>query len=254
SICRGGISLRRFRAQHSRGPQRRAHAAGGERRLPDLRAREIGLLETMRRGPTPSVKPSVLSGIDKWAHGVCRRAPCAMNEWGHDLCRADEPGACAGGGGRGDCARHAGRHLDQARQRAAWEALGKAGRRYECRPHSPRLGPSRAGCSNLGERTARQSRPLQQAAGDRHRNHSNFRGTAFHRSGHMYTFYLSDGTGTVHVTAFAKPACQSGAVTVEGTFGHAKWRVKASYSLEEITALNVICLPDRVPRTVPKTE
>ena len=83
---------------------------------------------------------------------------------------------------------------------------------------------------------------------------SNFRGTAFHRSGHMYTFYLSDGKGTVHVTAFAKPACQSGAVTVQGTFGHAKWRVKASYSLEEITALNVICLPDRVPGTVPKTE
>jgi len=72
---------------------------------------------------------------------------------------------------------------------------------------------------------------------------SNFRGNPLRRGGPMYTFDLSDGTGIVHVTAFAKPACQSGAATVEGTFGHAKWRVNASYSFEEITAQNVICTP-----------
>jgi|SRR5215470_7600362 len=83
---------------------------------------------------------------------------------------------------------------------------------------------------------------------------SNFRANALRRGGPMYTFDLSDGTGTVHVTAFVKPPCQSGAATVEGTFGHAKWRVNASYSLEEITARNVICLPDRLPKTVPKRE
>jgi len=83
---------------------------------------------------------------------------------------------------------------------------------------------------------------------------SNFRENLLRRGGAKYTFDLSDGTGTVHVTAFAKPACQSGAATVEGTFGHVKWRVNASYSFEEITARNVICLPDRLPKTVPKTE
>jgi len=82
---------------------------------------------------------------------------------------------------------------------------------------------------------------------------SNVRANILRRGGPMYTFDLSDGTGTVHVTAFAKPACQSGAATVEGTFGHVKWRVNASYSFEEITARNVICLPDR-SKTVPKTE
>jgi len=83
---------------------------------------------------------------------------------------------------------------------------------------------------------------------------SNFRANRLRHGGPMYTFDLSDGTGTVHVTAFVKPPCQSGAATVEGTFGHAKWRVNARYSLEEITALNVICPPDRVPKPVPKTE
>src|SRR5262249_59437187 len=76
---------------------------------------------------------------------------------------------------------------------------------------------------------------------------SNFRGTAFHRSGHMYTFYLSDGKGTVHVTAFAKPACQSGAVTVQGTFGHAKWRGEGGHSFGGNTGLYVSCLPRRPP-------
>src|SRR5215510_7449308 len=83
---------------------------------------------------------------------------------------------------------------------------------------------------------------------------SNFRANRLRRGGPLYSFDLSDGTGTVHVTAFVKPRCQSGAATVEGTFGHAKWRVNASYSLEEITARNVICPPDRVPKPVPKTE
>ena len=34
----------------------------------------------------------------------------------------------------------------------------------------------------------------------------------------MYTFDLSDGTGTVHVTAFFEPPGQSRAVTVDGPF------------------------------------
>ena len=75
---------------------------------------------------------------------------------------------------------------------------------------------------------------------------SNFRANALRRGGPMYTFDLSDGTGTVHVTAFAKPECESGAATVEGTFVAVKWRMRASDSFEEITAHNVICLPDTV--------
>jgi len=80
---------------------------------------------------------------------------------------------------------------------------------------------------------------------------SNFRANRLRRGGPLYTFDLSDGTGTIHVTAFAKPACESGAATVEGTFVTVKWRVRASYSLEEITAHNLICLPQTVdPRGV----
>jgi hypothetical protein len=78
---------------------------------------------------------------------------------------------------------------------------------------------------------------------------SNFRGNPLRRRSPLYTFDLSGGPETVHVRAFAKPACQSGAATVEGTFGQIKWRVNASYSFEEITAHNVICLPDRGPKT-----
>jgi len=81
---------------------------------------------------------------------------------------------------------------------------------------------------------------------------SNFRANRLRRGGPMYTFDLSDNTGTVHVTAFAKPACESGAATVDGTFVAVKWRVGASDSFEEITALNVICLPHTVDPRGPK--
>src|SRR5262249_34151810 len=72
---------------------------------------------------------------------------------------------------------------------------------------------------------------------------SNFRANALRRGGPMYTFDLSDGTGTVHVTAFAKPDCESGAATVEGTFVAVKWRMRARGSFEGNTAPQVVCLP-----------
>jgi hypothetical protein len=50
------------------------------------------------------------------------------------------------------------------------------------------------------------------------------------------------------VIAFAKPLCQSGAATVEGTFEQVKRRVKVSYAFEEITARKVICFSDRTPK------
>ena len=74
---------------------------------------------------------------------------------------------------------------------------------------------------------------------------SNVRGQPLRRGGAVYTFDLSDGTETVHATMFAKPPCQSGAATVEGTFGQTKWRVNASNSFKEITARTVTCLPER---------
>jgi len=75
---------------------------------------------------------------------------------------------------------------------------------------------------------------------------SNFRANRLRRAGPPYTFDLSDGTETVHVVAFAKPPCESGAATIAGTFETVKRRIKASYPLQEITAHNVICLPDTV--------
>ena len=44
----------------------------------------------------------------------------------------------------------------------------------------------------------------------------------------------------------------AGAATVEGTFVTVKWRVRASYSVEEITAHNVIWLPHTVDPRGPK--
>jgi len=75
---------------------------------------------------------------------------------------------------------------------------------------------------------------------------SNFRANRLRRGDPLYTFDLSDGAEKVHVVAFAKPPRESGAATVEGTFETVKRRVKASYPLQEITAHNVICLPDIV--------
>jgi len=82
---------------------------------------------------------------------------------------------------------------------------------------------------------------------------SNFRVNRWRRWGPVYTFDLSDSAETIHVVAFADPACQSGMATVEGTFEAAKWRMKGSYSLEEITAHNIVCLvPDTVDPSGPK--
>jgi hypothetical protein len=83
---------------------------------------------------------------------------------------------------------------------------------------------------------------------------SNFLETLSRRRTRYYTFDLSDGTETVHVTAYAKPPCQSGAAMVEGTFGQAKWRVNSSYYFEEITARNAICLPNAGEPREPKTK
>jgi len=64
----------------------------------------------------------------------------------------------------------------------------------------------------------------------------------------IYTFDLSDGIQTVFVMTFRKPPCQSGAVTVEGTFETTNRRMKASYAYEKIFAHNMTCLPDRGPK------
>ena len=60
----------------------------------------------------------------------------------------------------------------------------------------------------------------------------------------LYIFNLSDGTQTVRVISFGKPACRSGAVTVEGIFQQVKQRVGRSDDSDVITARNVVCLPD----------
>lgn len=57
----------------------------------------------------------------------------------------------------------------------------------------------------------------------------------------IYTFDLSDGTQIVRVIAFTTPPCQSGTVTVEGTFEQVKRRAKVGYLSVEITARNVLC-------------
>jgi len=75
---------------------------------------------------------------------------------------------------------------------------------------------------------------------------SDFRANRLRHGGPLYTFDLRDGTEKVHVLAFAKPPCESGAATVEGTFETVKRRLQTSYPLQEITAHNVICLHDTV--------
>ena len=77
---------------------------------------------------------------------------------------------------------------------------------------------------------------------------SNFRGNSLRRGSPLYTFDLGDGTETVHVISFLKPPCRSGTATVEGTFEQVKRRVNASYTYDEITARNVICLPESGPK------
>jgi len=81
---------------------------------------------------------------------------------------------------------------------------------------------------------------------------SDFRGNPFRRRGPKYTFDLSDGTGTILVVVYGMPPpCESGAVTVEGTFEQRKRRVETSdsYYNFKIVTLNVICLPEREPKT-----
>ena len=67
---------------------------------------------------------------------------------------------------------------------------------------------------------------------------SSYREGATSRGSRYYTFDLSDGSETVLVIALGEPPCQSGAVTVEGTFE--RWAT--SDSLDAIKAQNVICL------------
>ena len=64
-----------------------------------------------------------------------------------------------------------------------------------------------------------------------------------------YTFDFGDGTQTVRVVSYEKPQCRAGAATVEGTFEQVKWRVRVSYSYEEIRAWNVTCFRGDGPKT-----
>jgi hypothetical protein len=68
---------------------------------------------------------------------------------------------------------------------------------------------------------------------------SSYREGVTSRGSRYYTFDISDGTATVLVIALGEPPCQSGAVTVEGTFE--RWATMSD-SLDAITAQNVICL------------
>jgi hypothetical protein len=70
---------------------------------------------------------------------------------------------------------------------------------------------------------------------------SGFREGATDRGSRYYTFDLTDGTETVPVIALVEPPCRAGAVTVVGIFE--RW-AQTSYSLDEITAQNVVCVRD----------
>lgn len=125
--------------------------------------------------------------------------------------------------------------------------------------------PTNLACA-LGLVLVAQAAPLSVSAllNDPHRFHrravtvtgtiSNFRGNPWRRGGPNYTFDLGDGVATVHVITFVKPPCESGAAMIEGTFAALKGRTPASYSFEEITALNVTCLFDPVDQRGPKAK
>jgi hypothetical protein len=56
----------------------------------------------------------------------------------------------------------------------------------------------------------------------------------------VYKFYLSDGKQAIRVISLGSPPCQSGAVTVEGTFAKIK-RGRLSVSYNVVSASRVIC-------------
>jgi hypothetical protein len=70
---------------------------------------------------------------------------------------------------------------------------------------------------------------------------SSYREGATSRGSRYYTFDLTDGIRTVAVIALAEPSCRAGTVTVVGIFE--RW-ARTTYSLDEITAQNVMCLRD----------
>jgi hypothetical protein len=74
---------------------------------------------------------------------------------------------------------------------------------------------------------------------------SHFREYVTRRGTPYYTFDFGDGTQTVRVVSYETPQCRAGAATVEGTFEQAKWRVRVSYSYEEIRAWKRDLLPRR---------
>jgi hypothetical protein len=69
-----------------------------------------------------------------------------------------------------------------------------------------------------------------------------FREGATERGARYYTFDLTDGAETVPVIALVEPPCRAGAVTVVGIFE--RWE-RMSYSLDEITAQNILCLSEQ---------
>jgi len=55
----------------------------------------------------------------------------------------------------------------------------------------------------------------------------------------LYKFYLSDGKLAIRVISLGSPPCQSGAVTVEGTFAKIKRGLSVHYNV--VSASRVIC-------------
>jgi hypothetical protein len=60
----------------------------------------------------------------------------------------------------------------------------------------------------------------------------------------LYKFYLSDGKLAIRVISLGSPPCQSGAVTVEGTFAKIK-RGRLSVSYNVVSASRVICRQEK---------
>jgi hypothetical protein len=60
----------------------------------------------------------------------------------------------------------------------------------------------------------------------------------------FYKFYLSDGKQAIRVISLGSPPCQSGAVTVEGTFAKIK-RGRLSVSYNVVSASRVICRQEK---------
>jgi hypothetical protein len=60
----------------------------------------------------------------------------------------------------------------------------------------------------------------------------------------FYKFYLSDGKQAIRVISLGSPSCQSGAVTVKGTFAKIK-RGRLSVSYNVVSASRVICRQEK---------